>query len=79
MSRLETISTEFREKNLAKNSYSNNDDYNTAHENALSDGDVKGKGENNGAIGSSVDIQSRAKALAKNKFSPNNQYDSASA
>ena len=79
MSRLETISAEFREKNLAKNSYSNNDDYNTSHPNALSDGDNKGKGENNGKVGSSADIQAREKSLTKNRFSPNKPYDSASA
>ena len=79
MSRLETISKEFRDKTLAKNSYSNNDDYGVSHPNALSDGDNKGTGENSGSIGSATDIQSREKLLVKNKFSPNKPYDSASA
>jgi hypothetical protein len=79
MSRLETISKEFREKTLAKNAYSSNDDYGVSHPNAISDGDNKGKGENNGSVGSAADIQAREKSLVKNKFSPNKPYDSASA
>ncbi len=79
MSRLETVSKEFRDKNLAKNSYSNNDDYGVSHPNAVSDGDNKGKGENNGSVGSATDIEARSKSLTKNKFSPNKPYDSASA
>lgn len=69
-------STIFRNKQLKRNSYSNNAPYGPSHKNALSDGDEKGKGEKNGSIGSKTDIYMRSKLLATNKFSPNKPYDS---
>ena len=44
--------------------------------NALSDMDDKGKGENNGNVGSSVDIQTRNEILVKNKYNKNYEYSS---
>ncbi|NJO65272.1 MAG: hypothetical protein HC836_46400 [Richelia sp. RM2_1_2] len=79
MSRLETMSEEFRKKLIAKNDFTSNDEYNVSHKNAISDGDDHGKGENGGLIGSATDIAARNKMLVKNKFSANNPYDDATA
>ena len=79
MSRLEDISKEFRENLIAKNEYDQNDPFTGSHENALSDGDELGKGENNGQVGSKTDIEQRQIAKAKNKYNENRPYDDSTA
>lgn len=75
MSRLLDNSKEFRDKLLAKNFHSKENEYQIGNTRALSDGDEKGKGEFNGSVGSSTDIQKRKELLAKNRFGKNNEYD----
>jgi len=72
---LEIIAEKERQTHLSRNSYLEKNGYGVTHENALSDGDEKGKGEN-GTIGSSIDIQARVNSLAKNPYSVNNEYNS---
>ena len=79
MSRLEDISLPFRKNLIAKNDYDNNDQYSVGHPDALSTGDENGRGENNGVIGTSVDIKMREKSIAKNKFNKNNEYNAGTA
>lgn len=73
-SNLSKISTEFREREIARNAYSDNDEYYSGHPNALSDGDEKGKGETN-TVGGLTDIEKREELKAKNKYSLNNPYN----
>lgn len=63
-----TDSEEFRQKNITRNEYDKNDEYETGHPNAISDGDELGKGLNNNDAGSATDIKSRKKSIAKNKY-----------
>lgn len=79
MSRLEEINAGFRAQTLVKNGYKNNDEYNSGHENALSDGDELGKGELNGQVGSATDIRVREKLKAKNKYNNGNEYNASNA
>jgi hypothetical protein len=69
-------STQFRDRELKRNPYGKNSDYNASHPNALSTGDDKGKGERNGSIGSATDILSRSRAIKFNKYSVNSAYES---
>ena len=78
MSRLEDSSKEFRKEALAKNTYGKTKEYNPGHENALSDGDEKGRGETN-TIGTKTDISERVKALTRNKFGKTNPYNDSNA
>ena len=73
-SQIQSISDKFREDALARNEYKSLKSYNTTHPNALSDGDESGKGDNNGKIGSSVDIQSRLDVLGRNTYTETNGY-----
>jgi hypothetical protein len=82
MSRLLENGKAFRDKEIARNSstlFTSNDPYNVAHENALSDGDEKGKGENNGSIGGLTDITKRGQSEAKNMYNQNRPYDASRA
>jgi len=74
MSRLLENSPQYRNPLLAKNEFTNNDEYNVGHENALSDGDEHGKGETE-TIGSATDIKKRKQLEAKNQFTQNDPYD----
>lgn len=75
-SNLTRISEEFREREISRNAYQRNDEYVSTHENALSDGDEKGKGESDrGSVGGRTDIQKREWSVAKNKYSNNNPYN----
>lgn len=69
-------STIYRDENVKRNQYGKNDEYMSSHENALSTGDEKGKGERNGQIGSATDIVMREKSLKFNKYGKNNPYES---
>lgn len=73
-SKVKAIGEVERPKNLSRNEYSDENVYGLTHPNALSDGDVKGKGLNNGSIGSSVDISQRKQSISRNKFNLNNIY-----
>lgn len=73
---LAAYSAQFRVVEISRNKYSVNNQYVETSKDALSDGDVNGKGELNGSIGSSSDIAERNREIARNIYSPNNQYDS---
>jgi len=79
MSRLEDMSVAFRKREMTRNSYNSNDEYNISNPNALSDGDEKGKGELNDSVGGLTDIKTRQKSMVKNKYNANDQYDSSKA
>lgn len=78
MSRLLDNSDQYRDPLIAKNTFTPNDDYNIAHQNALSDGDDQGKGETD-TIGSATDIRKRNQLEAKNLYTKNDPYDSTKA
>jgi hypothetical protein len=78
MSRLLKNSPQYRDPLLAKNEFTNNDEYVVGHPNALSDGDEHGKGETD-TIGSATDIKKRQQLEAKNKYTLNDPYDSSNA
>ncbi|MFW6243439.1 MAG: hypothetical protein ACOC2W_04700 [bacterium] len=75
MSRLLENSDEFRNENMTRNKFKKDDVYEVGHDNALSDGDAWGKGENNGQIGNDTDISKRSSLLTKNLYSKNNEYN----
>lgn len=82
MSRLLENSEQYRKKEFARNSstlFTPNDPYNVAHPNALSDGDEKGKGENNKSVGGLTDIQKREESAARNTYNKNRPYDASRA
>lgn len=79
MSRLEEISVQYRKREVVRNSYDKNDEFGSGHENALSDGDEKGKGEQDGSIGGKTDIEQRKIAATKNKYNLNRPYDDSTA
>lgn len=79
MSRLEEISVQFRKAQLNRNPYDKNNEFGASHPNALSDGDDKGKGENNGSVGSKTDISQRKLSEAKNKYNKNKEYNDSTA
>ena len=75
MSRLVDLSKQFRDRELARNEYDNNDQYLGTHPNSLSDGDEKGKGELIGSIGSRTDILTRNRSKARNLYNEENPYN----
>lgn len=78
MSRLLDNSDQYRDPLIAKNFFTNNDEYNIGNSRALSDGDEHGKGETN-TIGSITDITKRNQLEAKNLYTKNVPYDSSNA
>jgi hypothetical protein len=73
MSKLETISVTYRDKEIAKNEFGYSKEYNIGNKEAVS---PLGLGENdNGQIGNTIDIKTRAKLIAKNPFSYNKEYN----
>jgi len=79
MSNLEKISVSYRKSNLVKNDYSETDQYTNGHPDEISNGDEKGKDQNNGQVGSATDIKVRETLVAKNKFNKNKLYDAGTA
>ena len=79
MSRLEDVSEQYRKREIVRNDYDKNDEYSGTHEDALSDGDEKGKGEKNGQVGGATDIKMRELAATKNKYNLNRPYDDSTA
>lgn len=72
--KLDEFSRPFFERNVARNKFSEIEQYSENHPDALSDGDELGKGEFNGSIGGRTDILTREKNTARNFYSPKNQY-----
>lgn len=79
MSRLEDISEQYRKQQITRNNYDNNDPYSGTHPDALSDGDELGKGEKDGSVGSSTDIEQRHIQKTRNKYSNENPYNDSNA
>ena len=79
MSRLEEISEQFRKREIVRNDHDQNDQYSGTHPDALSDGDEKGKGDNNGQVGGLTDIKTREAQMVRNKFNVNRPYDDSTA
>lgn len=80
MSRLEEVSEQYRKREIVRNSYDKEDVYTGSHENAVSDGDEKGKGLGApGTVGSATDIKSREVAATKNKYNKNREYNDSTA
>lgn len=75
MSRLLDNSVPFRKKNVAKNTYNENDTYELGNSRALSDGDEWGKGLKNDQVGSLTDIESRETSIARNIYDKNKPYN----
>lgn len=75
MSRLLENSEQYRRANKARNTYTDNDDYNSGHPNALSDGDEKGRGQQQNQVGTRTDIGKREELATKNIFNKNNPYN----
>ena len=73
MSKLEGVSLPFETCSIAKNKYDDGNQYNTGNPDALSTGDVQGKGELNGVIGSCDDIKDRNCAITKNRYQQGKQ------
>lgn len=74
--KLDEISGEFRKNNVSKNSYNENDNYNSSNKNAISDGDERGK-DGKDTVGGLTDIKSRKDLLNKNViYNESKPYDS---
>ena len=76
MTELERIANEQRNVHLAKNEYNTKELYGPEHQNALSDGDKKGKGQEDesSTIGSSDDINARQSNIARNTYQKTKRY-----
>lgn len=68
------IADDKRKTLVARNRTNTADPYGVNHPDAISDGDELGKGENNGEVGSSIDIAERKRLIATNDYSANNRY-----
>ena len=75
---LEILAEKLRKEVISKNLYPTGNSYSSVNKNALSDGDEKGKGDVNGQVGSSVDIQNRIDNLGRNRYNNGNEYSSVS-
>jgi hypothetical protein len=73
---LEILAEKYRQEVLGPNLYKQDKFYSSSNQNALSDGDEKGKGELNGSIGSQTDIQTRISNQGKNRYNNGNEYSS---
>jgi len=77
-SRLLENSKEYRDDLIAKNSdgYTPGNEYSVGHVDTLSDGDNRGREEDDNTIGTLIDIEAREKQLARNSclFTTTNQY-----
>jgi hypothetical protein len=72
MSKLEEVSAPFRKTEVARNMFNYNDEYTLGNPEELS---PIGKGENNGEVGSAVDIATRKVLVAKNPYNYNREYN----
>ena len=73
---LEILAEKLRKEVISKNSYNSSNGYSSINKNALSDGDERGKGDVNGQVGSSIDIQNRIANLGRNRYNNGNEYSS---
>jgi hypothetical protein len=73
---LEIIAEKLRQEVISRNVYNGDKSYSSVNKNALSDGDEKGKGDVNGQVGSSVDIQNRIDNMGRNRYGVDNEYSS---
>ena len=73
---LEQMAEQQRTVIMAKNNYNYENEYNSNHVNALSDGNENGKGEKNGQVGSLTDINTRKENIVKNVYNESNNYNS---
>jgi len=73
---LEIIAEKLRQEVISRNTYNGEKSYSSVNKNALSDGDEKGKGDVNGQVGSSVDIQNRIDNMGRNRYGVDNEYSS---
>jgi hypothetical protein len=71
---LEILAQKYRNEVLGPNIYKEDKNYSSRHKNALSDGDEKGKGENNGSVGGKTDINKRTESITKNKYNESKKY-----
>jgi hypothetical protein len=71
---LEILAEKYRKEVLGVNSYNDKNFYSSVNKNALSDGDLKGKGDVEGQVGSSVDIQNRIDNMSRNRYNNTNEY-----
>lgn len=75
----QTASDERDTKLIPKNEYKPDSfEYGSTNPNALSDGDNKGKGDVNGVVGNTSDIEERSKLLAVNNYKNTNTYPDSS-
>lgn len=74
ISKLKQIADAERPNQLKKNIYVEKNEYNSSHPNAISDGDDKGRGLNNGNIGNRTDITQRKLQSSKNIYTEKNSY-----
>ena len=65
---LEAIGDSQRAMLISKNTYNHSGEYSSNHQNSLSDGDEKGKGETDNGIGSRTDVSTRKDNLTKNIY-----------
>lgn len=75
MSRLLENSEEYRQRNKSRNTFTSEDDYNTGHPDALSDGDEMGRGQVNNQVGTSTDIRKREELATKSMYNKNKPYN----
>jgi hypothetical protein len=66
------FSKTFLDRETARDQFTKDSEYRPGNKFALS---PIGKGENNGQIGDTADIDERNREIARNRYSSNNQYD----
>ena len=79
MSRLQDISKQYRDREIARNDHNYNDEYSGTHPDALSDGDEHGKGQKEESVGGKTDIAERKEQTARNKYNYNREYNDSTA
>ena len=85
MSRLETISKDFRKENLVRNScrHTEGDEYDETSKDTKSDGDDKGREplSATGTVGTNIDISCRGALINanSNRYTPGHEYNESNA
>ena len=74
ITKLEQIANQLRVDTITKNTYKSGNEYGSTHPNSISNNDEKGKGENNGQVGSLTDINERKSQTTKNRYKSVNEY-----
>lgn len=73
MSKIDEIADKKRPEMVGVNKANKSNEYDAAHQDALSTGDEPGKGETT-TVGGKTDITKRGEARAINTFGPGNEY-----